>query len=114
MPIYLAGPMSDYPQFNYPLFNAVTRIWRSRGYEILNPAENFGGDTTREYREYMREDLAMLLQADAIALLPGWHESKGAKFELAVAQKLGLKILDATTMELYPHIPTVDLVLAYS
>lgn len=114
MKIYLAGPMTGYPDFNYPLFNAVTRIWRARGYDILNPAENFGGDTTREYREYMREDLGMLRECDAIALLPGWTDSKGAKFELAVAQNLGLKVLDATTMEPYPHTPTVNLVLAYS
>ena len=92
---YLAGPMSGIPEYNYPAFAMAASTWRNAGHEVLNPAENFNGDTSREYREYMRADLDMLLKAEAVALLPGWDQSKGARFELHVAQLLGLPIYSA-------------------
>ena len=95
--VYLAGPMTGYPDFNYVAFRLRAKQWRADGWDVLNPAENFGGDQTREYREYMRADLAMLLQADAIAFLPGWRQSKGAMFEHSVAVVLGIDMYDAVT-----------------
>lgn len=105
MRIYLSGAMSNRPNFGYDVFNAVTNVWRRLGHDIINPAENFGGDQTRSYAEYMREDIRLLLTADAIAMLPGWEESKGAKFEFHTAQMLGLPVLDATTMEPLACVP---------
>lgn len=95
--VYLAGPMTGYPEFNYPAFHEGAARLRALGFRVLNPAENFGGDQTRDYREYMRADAAMILSADGIALLPGWERSKGARFELHLAQLLGLSVFDATT-----------------
>lgn len=93
--VYIAGPMSGLPEFNYPAFALAASLWRANGYEVLNPAENFMGDTSREYREYIRADLDMLLKADAIALLPGWQQSRGARYELHTAQLLNLPVYDA-------------------
>jgi hypothetical protein len=95
--VYIAGPMTGRPEFNYPAFHAAAANWRRAGWAVLNPAENFGGDTTRDYREYMRADLRMLTEADAIAFLPGWTESRGARFEHGVALMLGLEMYDALT-----------------
>lgn len=100
MKVYLAGPMTGLPEFNYPAFHSAAEDWRKEGWEVLNPAENFGGDTTKEYREYIRADLAMLCQAEAIAFLPGWRKSKGATFECGMAQMLGLLMYDAETFGL--------------
>jgi hypothetical protein len=98
MKVYIAGPMTGLKDFNYPAFNEAAQRWREAGWTVFNPAENFGGDTTRNYREYMREDLAMLQQADAIALLFGWRLSRGARYELLTAQLLGLVVYNADTM----------------
>lgn len=100
MKVYIAGPMTGHKDFNYPAFNAAASRWRDAGSTVFNPAENFDGDTGRDYREYMRADLAMLLDAEAIALLPGWRLSRGARFELLVSQLLGLLIYDAQTFTL--------------
>lgn len=96
--IYIAGPMTGYPGFNYSTFHAAAEEWRKEGWEVLNPAENFDGDTSKQYREYIRADLGMLQQAEAIAFLPGWETSKGATFECDVAAMLGLEMYDAVLM----------------
>ena len=82
MKVYISGPMTGIELFNYPAFHTAAKAWRQYGWQVLNPAENFGGDTTKDYREYMKADLQQVLEADCIALLPGWERSKGANFEL--------------------------------
>lgn len=89
--LYPSGPMSGKPDFNYPLFNRVTAVLRGLGYVVNNPAENFGGDSSRPRPDYFRVDVANLLDSDAIVMLPGWQESMGANLELDIAIELGLQ-----------------------
>jgi hypothetical protein len=45
-------------------------------------------------REALADDTKFIcLEADAIALLPGWENSKGAKAELALSEALGHKVM---------------------
>jgi Ser/Thr protein kinase RdoA (MazF antagonist) len=88
--VYLSGPMTGKPAFNYPAFHAAARHLRAKGYFVLNPAESFDGDTSRPRSDYMRKDIEMLLQADVVALLPGWEKSRGVAVEVAIATELGL------------------------
>ena len=41
----------------------------------------------------MRADLQMLLQSDAIYMMPGWEQSTGAKLELNVATSCGIRLI---------------------
>lgn len=41
--LYLAGPMTGLPDFNYPAFHAAAAAWRAAGWTVANPAENFNG-----------------------------------------------------------------------
>lgn len=95
MIIYLAGPMSGLPDFNYPAFADAEVRGTKLGLNIRSPHKNFNEDKTLPYATYIRADMAMLLECNAIALLPGWEKSRGAKFELHVAQLLGHRVLDA-------------------
>ncbi len=99
MKLYLSGPMTGYPEHNYPAFKAAAERWRYHldNVEVFNPAEAFDGDQTLPYTTYMRNDIHLLLQSDAIALLPGWRDSKGSRFELLIAQNLGLAVYNAVT-----------------
>ena len=115
MRVYLAGPMTGVPLFNFPLFNRVAGILRDRGYEVFNPAQrdverhngvdislgNERGDPEQAAREYnfsKRDALAddtwwICKKAEAICLLPGWEHSEGAVMEHKLAGCLRLKFM---------------------
>lgn len=99
MKLYLAGPMTGYPDFNYPAFNTSASALRAQGHEVINPAENDNGDTSKPWSYYMRQDIQHVLSVEAIALLPGWQKSRGATLETTIAAALDLPLLDAATLE---------------
>ena len=85
--IYLAGPMSGIADLNYPAFHAETARLRALGHHVENPAENPECDT---WEGYMRMAIAQLVTCDALALLPGWQNSRGAVIERGLARELGM------------------------
>lgn len=91
---YLSGPITglDERDVAAAFFDASVR-WSARGYVTINPAERFGGRMDLPREAYMRFDLAELLHADAIVLLPGWEGSRGARTEKLVAEEIGLEVL---------------------
>jgi hypothetical protein len=112
--IYLAGPMRGIPHFNFPAFYKAAEHLRRLGFEVFNPADrdnehhgtdisagNIDGCEDRAAREHgfsLREalgaDLAWICAyADAVALLPGWENSAGARAERATGKALGLEII---------------------
>jgi len=96
--IYIAGPMTGYPDHNFPAFHEAAKRFREAGWEVVNPAKSFGGDRSLPRWRYMRRNIAALTQCDAIALLPGWQNSRGATLEYQVAIECGLAIYRAETM----------------
>jgi hypothetical protein len=92
--MYLSGPMTGLPNYNHELFNRVAQEFRQVGFSVCSPAEFFDGDITKERKEYMREAVKYMLEADTIVLLPGWQESKGARLEAAIATELDLTIVE--------------------
>jgi len=87
--IYISGPMTGYPEFNRPAFNTVADKIKSDGDIPLNPA--LSPDGLSEH-EYMRLAMEQLLMADEIIFLEGWNQSKGARAEYAMAEKLGIEV----------------------
>lgn len=90
--IYIAGPMTGLPDYNYPKFHKMEKLLYDIGFvNILNPAEIAGGNTSYHYSYYIRESLKMIVRADAVVFLNGWENSKGANLELHAAKLMGLK-----------------------
>lgn len=92
--IYLAGPMSGLPEFNFPAFHAMAFRLRALSFEVENPAEN-PEPPCKSWEGYMRMAIAQLVTCDTIALLPDWHQSRGAMVELDLSHKLGMRIVHA-------------------
>ena len=97
--IYIAGPMTGVAEHNFPAFHAAADRLRQAGFEAVNPAENFDGRTDLARETYLRADIKLLAQCDAVAMLGGWEDSRGAKLEYLVAWELGMEVLDAETLE---------------
>lgn len=99
--VYLAGPMSGHDNFNFPAFFAAAKELEAKGHTVFNPAaedlktwKNMRTIKKKaNYRDCLRKDLNWILDhAEVIAILPGWHKSKGVRAELALAKALGLEI----------------------
>lgn len=90
--IYLAGPMTGLPDFNYPAFHAEAARLRALGYDVANPAEN-PPSACGTWAGYMRLAIPLLCRCDAICLLPGWASSRGASIEHALAVHLGMAVI---------------------
>lgn len=95
MIVYIAGPMTGLPEFNYPAFRAAEADLQARGYSVLCPVDSEQHNESgapQSWDWYMRHALRMVTLADAICLLPGWQKSKGANLEVVVGEALGLDI----------------------
>ena len=99
--VYVAGPMTGIPDFNFPAFNAEAAKLRDVGFWVENPAEH-GIWEGAEWQDYLRYDLTRLALCDQIHLLPGWSKSKGARLEMHIAKALGMLVSYADGAEIVP------------
>jgi nucleoside 2-deoxyribosyltransferase len=110
--VYIAGPMTGYPDHNYPAFFEAERILEENGFEVVNPARLHGGfdvqsallmraSNPKTWHEYIRADLREMLTCDAVFTLPGWAASKGAQLEVGIAEQVGMNIIH--DFDLFPR-----------
>ncbi len=124
MKIYLAGPMSNLPQFNFPAFYAASAELRSQGFEVVSPAElddaedkgaalkSVDGDPNnraivkKTWGDFLARDVKLLADQgiEGIVFLPDWQKSKGAKLEAYVGllQKFKFFTFDPATHDVDP------------
>ena len=90
MKIYISGPISGYNiDERKAAFGKVQEHLFNKGYEPVNPFISEG----KSYSDYMRADLKLLLDCDAIFLMNGWNHSKGCIAERNEAEICGMKII---------------------
>ena len=90
--VYIAGPMTGLPEFNFPLFNSTAALLRAQGWHVENPAEH-GLVEGATWEDYLRYDIGRLATCSTVYLLPGWENSKGANLEVHIARTLGLTVM---------------------
>ena len=96
--VYIAGPMTGLPEFNFPAFHAMAAAMRAEGWHVENPAEH-GHVEGAEWADYLRFDIGRLSTCEAMMLLPGWSRSRGARLEVHIAKEIGMRMLLADGAE---------------
>ena len=97
--IYIAGPMTGKPGLNADEFRKAAKFVEesSKGFSIgFNPhnvASMLGWDEQTPLSTIASTLLVDLASCDAIYMLRGWQDSKGATAEHAVAKWIGLEII---------------------
>lgn len=128
--VYLAGPMTGIPEFNFPAFDAAKEALTAAGFDVISPAdldrENLGFDPTGmtghedmsgNRHAYARQDMEALLKVEQVALLDGWQRSTGARNEVRMAHWLGLKVWQLSDGRLiepgdaFSNVPDPDIVV---
>jgi hypothetical protein len=104
MRIYVAGPMSGIEDHNLPAFAAAARQLDEAGHIAVNPGRR-GVIPSATWSDYLRMALVDMLGCDAVALLPGWEQSRGATLEVHVAEALDMPVnpLDEWLSDLRPR-----------
>lgn len=83
MRLYLAGPMTGYPNENVARFAELAGYLRYRGYEVVNPGEF---DQGLSYDTLILLGLRALGDCDGVATHGKWRESNGAASEVRLAR----------------------------
>lgn len=108
MRLYLAGPMTGKTAYGHAEFTAAADAWRALGHDVETPFDAnrrvwrrvYGRDfdpfnDTCEWgdpllRTMFMEDIDTLMRADAIVMLEGWENSRGATLEQHLAERFGI------------------------
>lgn len=122
MRLYIAGPMTGLPNFNYPAFFAAEEQIAALGHEPLNPARTDGPtvedavansgtaeNPAHPWEYYLRRDIPKVTSADALVVLPGWQDSRGANLEVHIATQLGMPLYILRDGQLAPRLQVIGL-----
>jgi hypothetical protein len=110
--IYIAGKMRGVPYYNFPAFDKAKPYLFNTGYgRVISPADldrvhddfdalKLPADTdwnaippNFDFDACIERDIQAVKECDAIYMLKGWEDSKGARAEKALAEWLGKEVM---------------------
>ncbi|MDG4795044.1 DUF4406 domain-containing protein [Micromonospora sp. WMMD1082] len=111
--VYLAGPMTGYPDFNRQGFAVAARYALAHDWKVRSPQDTDPTHTgpcpdgerqttagSHPHPCWVRASLRKMLDCDGVLLLPGWQQSAGARLERAVAEGCAMPIVELDAGEL--------------
>lgn len=101
MQVYIAGKITGDDNYRDKFHRAESDLIVRYQHIPINPAALHPDGWP--WVEYLKADIPILLGCEAIALLPDWRESRGARLELEVAKAAGLKLFVLTDDALLPY-----------
>ena len=95
MIIYISGQISGLNLNEAKAtFKAVEDVLVETGCEVINPFNLFK-EQDLTWSEFMVVDIKALLDCNAICMIKGWEQSKGARLEHHIAEELGFYVIYA-------------------
>jgi hypothetical protein len=88
---YISGPMTNLPDFYYPVFNVAEKYV---GGKVHNPAKFPHSKLLRknaatlDWGDFMTVDVYYLLRSNKVVVLPGYSNSSGAITEITIGEKV--------------------------
>jgi len=92
--IYISGPITGKHDLNRSAFLSAWAALEAAGYKAINPLWN-GLPVSADWCEHMRADIKLLMDCNAIVMLPEWEASRGAEIERQVAQAVGIRVFES-------------------
>ena len=88
--LYVIGPVTGKPNRNEAAFEEARRKLEAAGYEVTTPLDLI--PESASWETAMRWSIGDIVRNgySGVAMLDGWEESNGAKFEYAVALTIGV------------------------
>lgn len=100
MKVYVSGAITGLDRIvARRAFTEAASALAAQGHEPVNPFDipNPPGcpciSLRHDWACCLRKDIRVLVDCDAILMLPGWEASHGARLELTVASAVGLKVI---------------------
>jgi len=97
--VYVSGPITNTPN-HIKEFREAVEFLKYDGHKVLDPLTITPSKVIlsedKEWVYYMKESIKLLMDADAIYMLDGWQQSKGATVEHDLAEKLSIPIYYAS------------------
>lgn len=91
MKVYISGKITG--KENYlEEFSEAEKELKYCGYDVVNPAKHLIPGFT--WKDYMKRDIALMLDCDFIYKIEGWEKSKGARLESKLCEILGIPTLE--------------------
>jgi len=90
---YLSGAITKQPDFKKYFKDHEDELLYWGINDIFNPASTAWGEKAA-WETCMKYDIKKLVDCDCLVLLPNWKKSKGAKVEIYLCKKLGIKIIE--------------------
>ena len=113
--LYLSGPITGHPDF-FETFDSFERKLREKDFTIINPAkcinskalQEFINDEKFTYKYCLHRDINFIFHVDAVTVMPGWENSKGARLEVFVAASVGIPIYTVDSLLNSTNPPSLD------
>ena len=93
--LYISGPMTGYPDSNYPKFRQAAKAIRAAGWDVIDPSEHFEGRRDLPRHKFLAADVYDLItKCRGIVLLEKWYDAEGSLLEAQIAFDQGYCFYD--------------------